>query len=70
MKILAVALVVLGIVALVYGGIGYNRQRTVLQIGDLKATATEHHSFPLSPILGALALAGGMTLLVVQKRRA
>jgi hypothetical protein len=70
MKLLGVALVILGLVALIYGGIGYNRQRTVLQVGGLKATATEHKSIPFSPIAGAIALIGGVVLLVAEKRRA
>jgi hypothetical protein len=70
MKILAIALVILGAVGLIYGGIGYNRERTVLEVGGLKATTTEHKDIPFSPIVGAVALIGGVALLVVDKRRA
>jgi hypothetical protein len=69
MKIIGIALVALGIVALLYGGINYNRQRTVLQIGDMKATATEHKTFPISPIFGALSLVAGVAILVLPKRK-
>jgi hypothetical protein len=69
-KILAVVLVVLGIVALIYGGVGYNREKTVIDIAGIKATATEHKSIPVSPIAGAIAVLGGVALLVVDKRRA
>jgi hypothetical protein len=68
-KILGLALVVLGIVGLVYGGIGYNRQTTILDVGGIKATATEHKTIPLAPVAGGLALVGGLALLVVPKRR-
>ena len=68
MKPFGIALVVLGIVALVAGGLGYDRQRTVLEVGGLKATATEHTTIPYSPILGAIALIGGIALLVGAKR--
>ena len=70
MKILAIALIVLGIVGLVYGGIGYNRQRTILDVGGIKATATEHRTIPIAPIAGGLALAGGIVLLMGSRRRA
>jgi hypothetical protein len=70
MKVLAVVLIVLGIVGLIYGGIGYSRQRTVLELGDLKATATEHKNIPIPPVVGAIALIGGIALLVVDKRHA
>lgn len=70
MKLLAVALVALGLVALIYGGISYSRQKTVIEVAGLKATTTEHRTIPLPPIVGAVALAGGVALLVVGKRRA
>jgi hypothetical protein len=70
MKIVGIALVILGIVALVAGGLGYDRQRTVLEVGGLKATATEHTTIPYSPIIGAIALVGGIVLLVGAKRSA
>lgn len=69
MKLLGMALVILGIVALIYGGIGYNRQRTIFELGGLKATATEHKSMALPPIAGALLVIGGAAALMVEKRR-
>jgi hypothetical protein len=70
MKRVGVALVILGIVALVLGGIGYDRKRTVLEVGGLKATATEHETVPYAPILGAIALVGGIALVAGAKRQA
>jgi hypothetical protein len=67
MKLLGVALVILGIIALIYGGIGYNRQTTILEVGGIKATATEHKTIPIAPIAGAIALIGGIALLVVPR---
>ena len=69
MKALGFVLVVLGILALVYGGVSYNRQRTILDVGPLKATATEQKNVPLSPIVGGIVLIGGIVLLVVPRRR-
>ena len=69
MKILGFALVVLGILALVYGGVSYSRQRTILDVGPFKATATEQKNVPLSPIVGGIALLGGIILLVVPRKR-
>ena len=69
MKPLGFILVVLGLLALVYGGISYSRQRTVLDMGPIKATATEQHNIPLSPIAGGIAIVAGMLLLIVPRRR-
>ena len=69
MKILGFLLVVLGVLALVYGGISYNRQRTVIDVGAFKATATEQKNVPLSPIVGGIALVGGIILLTVPRKR-
>ena len=69
MKFLGLVLVVLGILALAYGGISYNRQRTVLDVGPFKATATEQKNIPLSRIIGGLMLLGGVILLVVPRKR-
>ena len=69
MKLVGVGLVILGIVALVYGGIGYNRQTTILEVGGIKATATEHKTIPMLPVAGGIALVGGIVLLVVPRMR-
>jgi hypothetical protein len=69
MKLLGFVLVVCGILALAYGGISYNRQRTVIDVGSFKATATEQKNIPLSPIVGGIALISGIVLLMVPRKR-
>lgn len=70
MKPLAILLIALGVIGLIYGGIGYNRQKTILDVGPIKATATEHKTIPIAPIVGVLAILGGVALLVTDRRRA
>jgi uncharacterized membrane protein YidH (DUF202 family) len=70
MKTIGIVLVILGLVALVYGGIGYNRDRTVLEVGGMKATATEHRTIAVPAIAGVILLVGGIALVVAEKRRA
>ena len=65
-----VALIVLGLLALVYQGITYTSRETVIDIGPLHATADRQKTLPLSPILGFVALAGGVVLLVSGARKA
>ena len=69
MKIFGLALVVLGVVALLYGGIGYNRQTTILDVGGMKATTTEHKTIPIAPVVGAIALLGGIVALTGPRKR-
>ena len=69
MKGLGFALVAFGVIALLYGGISYNRERTVLDVGPFKTTATEQKNVPFSPIVGGIALLGGVLLLVVPRKR-
>jgi hypothetical protein len=68
MKPLGVILVVLGVLALVYQGFTYTTQKKVLDVGPIQATKQEHHTVPLPPILGALALIGGVVILVSDRK--
>lgn len=63
-KVVGIVLIVLGIVALAYGGISYTRREKVLDIGPIEATAEKRHTIPLPPVLGGVALAGGVVLLI------
>jgi uncharacterized membrane protein YidH (DUF202 family) len=69
MKAIGIALVVLGVIALVYGGVNYNQNRTVLQMGSMSVTATEHKSIPVPAVVGVIVLLGGVALLVADNRR-
>jgi uncharacterized membrane protein YidH (DUF202 family) len=64
-----IVLIALGIVALAYGGISYTREKKVIDLGPIEATTRTRETIPLSPLLGGLALAGGVVLLVVGARR-
>jgi drug/metabolite transporter (DMT)-like permease len=67
--LVGVLLIVLGVVALVYGGVTYTKRETVLDMGPIHATADHQKTLPLSPILGIVAVAGGVVLLVTSSRR-
>ena len=64
-----IVLIVLGLAALVYGGITYTSRETVIDIGPLQATADRERTFPLPPVAGIVAVAGGIALLVAGSRR-
>jgi hypothetical protein len=67
--IIGIVLLVLGALALAYQGINYTHQEKVLDIGPIHATAEKHERIPLPPIIGGLALAGGIVLLVMGARQ-
>jgi hypothetical protein len=61
-------LIVLGIVALAYQGITYTTHKQVFKAGPIEATKTEHNTIPISPILGGLALIGGVVVLMAGRK--
>jgi len=66
--ILGIVLVVIGLFALAYQGLTYTTQKKVLDIGPIQATKEEHHTIPLPPIFGAMALVGGIIVVVSDRR--
>jgi hypothetical protein len=62
---LGIVLIILGALALAYQGINYTRQKKVLDVGPVHLTTETHEQIPIPPILGGLALIGGVVLLVV-----
>jgi hypothetical protein len=67
--IVGVMLIVLGLVALLYQGITYTSRETVIDIGPLHATADRQKTLPLPPVLGIVALVGGVVLVVAGARK-
>ena len=67
--ILAVILIVVGVMVFAYQGITYTTREKVVDLGPLQMTAEKTKTFPLPPILGAIALVGSIVLLAVGNRR-
>ena len=60
-----ILLIVFGGLALAYQGFSYTHQEKVLDLGPIHATAEKQEHVSIPPILGGLALVGGIALLVV-----
>jgi hypothetical protein len=60
-----ILLIVLGGLALAYQGFNYNHRERVVDVGPMHVTREDHDRVSIPPILGGLALAGGIALLVV-----
>ena len=69
MRIVGIVLIVIGLVSLALGGISYTTKEKVVDIGPIEATAERHKTIPLPPLLGGLALAGGVALLIVGSKK-
>jgi len=63
--ILGVVLIILGVLALAYQGITYTKREKILDVGPLQATADREKTIPLPPLVGGLALAGGIALVII-----
>ena len=66
--LIGLAVVVLGILALVYQGIGYTKREKVVDIGPIHASEDKHETIPLPPVLGAIALVAGMVLIARDRK--
>ena len=67
--IIAIILIALGIAAFAYQGITYTTREKVVDLGPIQVTSETTKTLPLPPILGAIALVGGIVLLVVGSRK-
>lgn len=65
---IAIALVLIGVVALAYQGITYTTREKTLDLGPVQVTREKTRNIPLPPILGALALTGGIGLLMAARK--
>lgn len=68
-SLIGIALIVLGVIAFAYQGITYTTREKVIDIGPIQASVEKEKTVPLPPVLGALALAGGIVLLIAGTRQ-
>ena len=67
--IVGTCLIILGVLSLAYQGFTYTTREKNVDLGPLQITTEKVHTIPLPPILGALALVGGVVLLVANSKR-
>jgi hypothetical protein len=67
--VVGIALIVIGLVSLLWGGFRWTQRKTVLDVGPLKATTEEHKTLPIPPVVGALVLIGGIAIFVIPLKR-
>ncbi len=67
--IIAIVLIAIGIVSFAYQGITYKTKEKVVDIGPIEVTSEETKTLPLPPIVGAVALVGGIVLLITDRKK-
>ena len=67
--IIAIILIALGIAAFAYQGITYTTREKVVDLGPIQVTSEKTKTIPLPPIMGAIALVGGIVLLVMGSKK-
>ena len=67
--IVAILLIALGIVAFAYQGITYKTREKAVDLGSLQVTTETTKNIPIPPIVGAIALIGGVVLLISNAKK-
>ena len=68
-SIAGICLVVVGVLALIYQGITYTKTETLVDFGPIHATTERQKTIPLPPVVGSLAVVGGIIIIVLGGRR-
>jgi len=67
-KTIGAILIAIGLIGLVWGGFSYTTREKVVDIGPIHATREKKHDIPVAPVVGALALIGGIVLIATGKK--
>ena len=68
-RIIGVILIVIGLVGVLFGGVFWTREKTIVDIGPVEARTQERDGVPISPIVGGVIAVAGVALLLVPARR-
>jgi len=67
--LLGIILIAVGMIAFAYQGITYTTREKVVDLGPIQMTADRSRTIPLTPVVGAIALVGGIALLVTGSKK-
>ena len=62
-------MIAIGIIAFAYQGITFTTREKDVDLGPIQITHSEKHTVPFGPIVGAVALVGGIVLLMGGNRK-
>lgn len=69
MRIVGLVLVIAGVVALLWGGIFWTRDKTVVDAGPVQVKTRQHEGIAMPPIIGGVLVVAGVLMLVGVRRR-
>ncbi len=69
-RIVGLILILLGLAGVAWGGFTYTKERHDVDLGPVDLSVTEKKTVPIPPIAGAVAVAAGLVLILVDRRRA
>jgi len=69
LTIVGIILIVIGVIALIYGGITYTSSKNAVDMGSMHLQVDQKHQIPLSPITGAVAVVVGVVFIIVGRPR-
>lgn len=67
--IIGILLTAIGVISLIYQGVSFTTREKVVQFGPVQAYREKKKTIPLPPIIGALAIVGGILLIVAGVRK-
>jgi hypothetical protein len=67
--VIAIVLIIVGIAIFAYQGVSYTTREKVADVGPVEITADKTNTFPLPPVAGGIALAGGIVLLIMGNKK-
>lgn len=68
LKSLGIALGIIGLLMIIYTGFNYVTTEKVVDLGPIKINAEKNHPVQWSPIVGIVLLAGGIVLVLTDKK--
>ena len=69
MRLLGIVLLVLGVLAVIYGGFWYTKDDTKAEIGPIKVKVEERNRVNIPLWAGVAAIVGGAVIVTMDRRR-
>ncbi len=67
--LIGMALIIVGMVEVIYGGFTYTTREDVVQVGPIEVAAKTKRTLPLLPVAGGVAIASGIALIILGGRK-